>query len=114
MSGVNFAKIRKVFPDVKDHELSGDLERLAEKLDRAEEIEKFVKSDEGKAFRDHFVVEIGRCLQEMFDNTNDYTLLLPKVERLKVLVGFYKMVAGAETNAEALRTMVDEMIEEIS
>lgn len=109
-AGVNYSKIKRVLPDISERDDTGDLERLAEKLDHAEDIEFFMKSEAGQAFRDHFSYEINKTLLNLFDSTDDTNKMIAHVERLRSLIGFYKIVAKAETNAETYRNMVDDLI----
>lgn len=112
MSG-NYAKIRKVFPNISDYPEADDLERLAGKLDKAEEIEKFYKSEAGQSFRDHFRLEIAECIKDILKDSGDYQKLLPHVERLRVLTAFYKNFVTSSDDAETLRNMIDDYIGEI-
>ncbi|MDC1191106.1 hypothetical protein N8148_02785 [Gammaproteobacteria bacterium] len=106
MSGQNLAKIRKALPDI---ELTDDLKGVAERLDKKEALEKLVKSEDGLAFKSHFAEEIARAITEILREKDDFT---PVVEKLRALIGFYKMFANAENDAEMMRNMVDEIIDE--
>lgn len=103
--GVNLAKIRKAIPDI---EVTDELEGLAEKLDKHEAVEKFIKSEDGQLFREHFASEISYTIAQILaEKGEDFR---PKVERLRSLVGFYKMLSSVEHDADMFRNMVDEFI----
>ena len=109
--GANYAKIKSVFPDITDPDVVGrdeaeELERSAEKLDKVEAIEKFIKSKDGDAFRDHFVLEISKTLNSLM-TSKDNDEIRVYIERLRSLTGFYKMLLSAPKEAETRRNSID-------
>lgn len=112
MSGVNFSKIRKAFPDIENSQSSEDLRRIAEKLDSAEELEGLMKSEFAKPILDHFRSNFGTTLAAIFENVADHQKLVPLIERLRILTELYKTYGHASEDAEFLRNMVDELLAE--
>ena len=104
--GVNLAKIKSAIPDI---EITDELESLADKLDKHEAVEKFIKSEDGSLFREHFAEELAEAIVQILAEKEDN--FRPKIERLRALVGFYKMLSEVEHEAELYRRMVDEIIE---
>lgn len=111
--GITFAQIKKAVPDLDDTGRSEEMESLAGRVDKIESIEKFIKGEDGQAFRDHFVSEIASTMNLLFSSVSDHDKLIVIIARLQVMVNFYKMLSGVEANAEMMRELVFEMIDEI-
>ncbi len=112
MSEINFAKIRKIFPEIEKSDSVDDLRRLAEKLDKAESLEVVMTGDMAMPILDSFRTEIGLALANLFDNVDDHKKLIPIIERLRFLTGVYKKYTHAKDDADILRNMVDELVQE--
>lgn len=111
--GITYAQIKRAIPNLEETGRSEEFEALGARVDKKEAVEKFLKSKDGQEFRDHFTHEIAETLDTLFASVEDHKKVMVIVARLQVLINFYKMMSHVEKDAESMRLMVEELIDEV-